>query len=475
MANKFIDTEIFDKAAFFAINAHHNSERRGHKTPYIIHAMEAAAVCESITSDQEVLAASILHDVVEDTDVTLEDIRREFGDRVASLVKAESVLIAEGKSDVETWKERKQESIDKLSAASYEEKIVAMGDKLSNMRAIYRDYVDIGDELWNRFHNNDPAEHEWHYRGLAIALYELKDTHAYKEFVELIFKTFEKRHLQSEHINLDEWELFGDGFTARSYYKKDDDSIMLKLYEPIMPTGDIERELRTVQAVYNCGIPCPVPGKLVSADGKYGVIFERVKGKISFARAIADNPGKIEMYAQHFAKLCKDLHSTPANTKEFVSIKDFYRGVIKNALGINEEEKARMSRFLEGVEDSATCIHGDLHQGNVLVTPEGKEFFIDLGDFAYGNPMFDLGMTYFISNFPDEKLIGRLFHCTCAQMQEFFRYFVIDYFGAGTEEEIEAAYAKMRPYAGLRMLFLGERDHSIAMLKQIFMPWFDRY
>ena len=65
-----------------------------------------------------------------------------------------------------------------------------MGDKLSNMRAIYRDYVMKGDELWKIFHAKDKASHEWHYRGLANSLSELSDTFAYKEFVELIDKVF---------------------------------------------------------------------------------------------------------------------------------------------------------------------------------------------------------------------------------------------------------------------------------------------
>ena len=80
MANKPFDTNLFDKAAQFAINAHHCTERRGKSSPYIIHCMEAASIVESITNDQEILAAAILHDTVEDTEITLEQIRAEFGE-----------------------------------------------------------------------------------------------------------------------------------------------------------------------------------------------------------------------------------------------------------------------------------------------------------------------------------------------------------------------------------------------------------
>jgi len=192
MGNKYMDTTLFDKAAEFAIKAHSNSERRGHGTPYALHVFEAAAVCETMTKDQEVLAAALLHDTVEDTDVTVAEIRENFGERVAALVDHETTLVAEGESEESSWKSRKQASIDCIAAAPLEAKMVALGDKLSNMRAIYRDYLVQGDELWNIFHNNDPLEHEWHYRELAKALSDLKDTAAYREFVELIDKTFEK-------------------------------------------------------------------------------------------------------------------------------------------------------------------------------------------------------------------------------------------------------------------------------------------
>jgi len=183
MANKYLNTDLLDRAIVFAVHAHRNTERRGKDFPYIVHPMEAVEIVASITPDQELLAAAALHDTLEDTDVTVEDIRREFGDRVAELVHAES-------DQAGTWHERKQAAIDRLAAASHDAKIVAMGDKLSNMRAIYRDYMTQGDDLWNIFHIKDKASHEWHYRGLAASLSELSDTFAYQEFVTLIDKVF---------------------------------------------------------------------------------------------------------------------------------------------------------------------------------------------------------------------------------------------------------------------------------------------
>ncbi len=192
MANKPLDTQLLDRAIIYAVKAHAGTERRGKGFPYIVHPMEAVEIVATITPDQELLAAAALHDVVEDTEVTVEDLRREFGDRIASLVAAESDVMVQGVSEEDSWHARKQAAIDRLAAAPHDAKIVAMGDKLSNMRAIARDYAQKGDALWKIFHASDPREHEWHYRGLAASLKELEGTFAYQEFVELIDRVFKK-------------------------------------------------------------------------------------------------------------------------------------------------------------------------------------------------------------------------------------------------------------------------------------------
>lgn len=190
MANKPLDTELLDRAIVFAVRAHAGIERRGKGFPYIVHPMEAVEIVATITPDQELLAAAVLHDTVEDTDVTIEQIRAEFGDRVAALVASESEDKGCGVSKEESWHARKQAAIDRLASASLDSKIVALGDKLSNMRAIARDYAVQGDKLWNLFNTKDPKEHEWHYRELANALSDLKDTFAYKEFEQLVNQVF---------------------------------------------------------------------------------------------------------------------------------------------------------------------------------------------------------------------------------------------------------------------------------------------
>ena len=191
MANQPLDTTLLDRAIIFAVKAHAGTERRGKGYPYIVHPMEAMEIVATMTADQELLAAAALHDTVEDTEVTVEQIRAEFGERIAALVADESEEMPVGITEEASWHDRKRAAIERLSKASHDAKIVALGDKLSNMRAIARDYAVQGDALWNLFHAKGRKDHEWHYRSLADALRELEETFAFQEFERLINQVFD--------------------------------------------------------------------------------------------------------------------------------------------------------------------------------------------------------------------------------------------------------------------------------------------
>lgn len=185
--NNPLDTQFFDKAVAFATQAHSGTERRGKGYPYIIHPMEAVSIVATITNDPEMLVAAILHDTVEDTEVTIEQIRSEFGDRVANLVAHETAPLP----DDAPWRTRKEAQLAQLASAPYDSKVVAMGDKLSNMRALAADYKTIGDQLWKRFHApNGKEDIAWYYHSIADALSELKVTAAFQEFERLLGETF---------------------------------------------------------------------------------------------------------------------------------------------------------------------------------------------------------------------------------------------------------------------------------------------
>lgn len=81
---------LMDRAIIFATRAHSGTYRKGTHIPYIVHPIEAAAIVATMTDDPDMIAAAVLHDVVEDTDATAEDIRLFFNDHIAKLVEAES-------------------------------------------------------------------------------------------------------------------------------------------------------------------------------------------------------------------------------------------------------------------------------------------------------------------------------------------------------------------------------------------------
>lgn len=181
---------LLNKAIVLATKAHEGQFRKGTQIPYILHPLEAAAIVGTMTTDDEIIAGAVLHDVVEDTDTTVDQIKELFGERVAALVASESENKREDKPAESTWKIRKQETLDHLKNAIVDVKMITLGDKLSNIRAIYRDYKTIGDELWQRFNQRDKNQHYWYYKSIAECLSDLAEYQAYKEYVDLIEKTF---------------------------------------------------------------------------------------------------------------------------------------------------------------------------------------------------------------------------------------------------------------------------------------------
>ncbi len=183
--------DVFDRAVIFAAEKHSGALRKGTNIPYLVHPLEAAAIAATLTDDREILAAAVLHDVIEDTDATVEELKQLFGERVAELVCADSEDKREERPAAETWELRKQETLDFTETASQEEKIIILADKLSNLRAMYRDYLDLGEPFWGRFNQKDKRKHGWYYDGICERLAEFAGKPVYEEYRELVGKVFE--------------------------------------------------------------------------------------------------------------------------------------------------------------------------------------------------------------------------------------------------------------------------------------------
>lgn len=183
---------ITDKAIYFVTDAMRGKTRKGSGTPTVFHSLEAGVIATSLTADSEIISAALLHDVIEDAGVTAETLRAEFGDRVTELVLSETEDKRAGMPPSESWKIRKEEAIALLRASSDTGvRILFLADKLSNIRSVYADIQRQGEAFWQKFNQKDPNEHRWYYREIANALYDLRDTPAWREYDMLITKTFD--------------------------------------------------------------------------------------------------------------------------------------------------------------------------------------------------------------------------------------------------------------------------------------------
>lgn len=182
---------IVEKAVIYASEKHAGQVRKMAGTPYILHPCEVGAIIATLTDDLNTIAAGVLHDTIEDCDADPAEIREIFGARVSALVQSESEDKLSERPPEETWMERKEDSLLMLKhTKDIDVKIMWLADKLSNIRSFYRGKLKYGDALWDFFHQKDPKMHEWYYRTVAEYIPELSDTAAYKEYVELIEKTF---------------------------------------------------------------------------------------------------------------------------------------------------------------------------------------------------------------------------------------------------------------------------------------------
>jgi uncharacterized protein (TIGR02172 family) len=255
-------------------------------------------------------------------------------------------------------------------------------------------------------------------------------------------------------ISLNDYTLFGGGANGESYDHKQDPEVMLKLYFP----GKIQQpldEMMLARKVYDMGIPTPEPGEyVVTEDGRYGIRFRRITGKKSYSRATADNPEKVQQYAEEFAQMCLQLHSTVVDTAQFENVKSRYFRLLEENPFFTTTEKDKIGRFISDTPDEQTAIHGDLQFSNAIFVGE-QRYFIDLGDFCYGNHLFDVGMVYLCCNLSPEPFIQEAFHMPKSLAIEFWRNFAPAYFGA--DRPLKDIEEEIMPYAGLKTLII-ERD-----------------
>ena len=166
------------EAIDFAANAHAGYFRKGTKIPYIVHPLGVTTILYHYKCLPYIISAAVLHDTVEDPNVTIDQIYSLFGNQVAEIVKNVS---EPDKND--TWENRKKHTIESLKYATVDTLLVACADKLDNMRAIHKDYSEEKESFWSRFKRSKESQ-KWYYQALVEVLAKRKENEVIAKLVE---------------------------------------------------------------------------------------------------------------------------------------------------------------------------------------------------------------------------------------------------------------------------------------------------
>lgn len=251
-------------------------------------------------------------------------------------------------------------------------------------------------------------------------------------------------------IDLNDWTQTGGGAVGTSYFHKTDPTLMLKFMSADVKMEQIEKELAHSRGVYNLGLPTPKPGELVTDGKRNGLIFERIVGKRSYAKMIGEEPENIDTLARQFAEVTKLLHSTKCDKAVFPDVKDCFGQMIRDNIFRSDSLKEKALNMLNAMPDTDTCLHGDLHFGNIITARSGR-YFIDLGNFCYGYPLFDMGMMEALLMFCTEthERFFHEFHCNYDQATLFWEEALKQYFGQDTD--VRKKREELHIYASLRI------------------------
>ncbi|MFW6022718.1 MAG: HD domain-containing protein [Halanaerobiaceae bacterium] len=154
----------YEKAIVFAANAHHGQKRKGDNSPYIVHPYTVGMHLVDQGCSEDVVNSGILHDTVEDTKVTLEDIEMNFGKNIRRIVKG----VSEPDKSL-PWRQRKEHTIDYIKKAPLDERMIMGADKLHNITSMIDQYKVDGEDMWDVF-KGKKEEQIWYYKGIINSL-----------------------------------------------------------------------------------------------------------------------------------------------------------------------------------------------------------------------------------------------------------------------------------------------------------------
>ena len=255
-----------------------------------------------------------------------------------------------------------------------------------------------------------------------------------------------------EIINLEDYVQTGEGGTAVSYTHKSKNTLA-KLYKPGFEADRARAEFHTAKTVFDMGIPTPEPYRLVTDGERFGAEYELVPDKRSYTRIIFQEPERLQEISLTFASLARKLHSTPADTSRLRSYKEVLTQFYKEKNLVPEAFKQRALAFLENVPDTPNCLHGDLQIGNII-TDGYRTLWIDVGEFSYGTPEWDLCIMWIMGQRMDEKRADMLFHLKPQQIKDHWNIFLPAYMGSKDPQEIAAYTKRLIPFYGVKVPYV---------------------
>lgn len=268
----------------------------------------------------------------------------------------------------------------------------------------------------------------------------------------------------SEHnyelINLEDYTQSGEGGMALTYSHKDGKTLA-KLFMKGMGAETAEREFLVNKIVYDMGILTPKPIRLVTDGTRFGAEYELIPDKRSFARIISQEPEQLEPLSIRFAELAREIHRTPADTTRLPSMKELIREQIVRYKDIPDDIREKALQFLDAAPDSPTCLHGDLHIGNII-TDGKRTLWIDVGDFAYGAPEWDLGIMFFSSNYMSQERAVNIFHLPIEVLRQHWAVFAKAYYGTTDQEEFQKKQQALMPFFAVKLLFILSKVHNAS-------------
>jgi uncharacterized protein (TIGR02172 family) len=255
-----------------------------------------------------------------------------------------------------------------------------------------------------------------------------------------------------QRINLDDYIQTGEGGTALTYTHKDGLSLA-KLYNPGFEADRAKAEFLTARAVFELGIPSPEPFRLITDGQRSGAEYELIKNKRSYTRIISQEPERLEEISLKFARMAKELHAKQADTTRLQSYKQRIANFYHEKDMVPEDYKQRVLQFLDTVPDTPRCLHGDLHIGNII-TDGQRDLWIDLGEFAYGVPEWDLALLWTMChNMPGDR-VEHIFHITHETMMAHWDIFFPAYLGTSDPQAIHEATQHLLPYYAAKVPYI---------------------